>query len=112
MRSFQHAMVVAVNAKADPPVCKAEAFDDFVDVAKEKEKTRKSKEKARQLKEMFVTAGIQQRDFSMKMKKVTDFLRKGHPVKVSIIPKKFLKNDRKDKHGVRKDRMQGEPLYN
>jgi hypothetical protein len=56
---------------------------------------------------MFMTGGIEQRDFNMKMKKVTEFLMKGHPVKVSIVPKKFLKNNRFTKDGVKRDRMQG-----
>lgn len=54
-----------------------------------------------------MTGGIERRDFLMKMKKVVEFLKKGHPVKVSIVPKKFLKNHRLDKDGKRKDRMKG-----
>jgi translation initiation factor IF-3 len=96
-----------VNASSDPPVCK-------IDVSKQKRADQPPKEKevrgpskARTLKEMFMTGGIEQRDFNMKMKKVTEFLTKGHPVKVSIVPKKFLKNNRFTKDGVKRDRMQG-----
>lgn len=98
---------VSVNGKADPPVCKVEDFVKKVQEIKTKEKEMKVSKKARSLKEMFMTGGIEKRDFLTKMKKVNEFLTTGHPVKVTVVPKRFLKNDR-FKNGVRRDRMHGE----
>ena len=66
----------------------------------------KASQKARALKEMFMTGGIEKRDFLTKMKKVNEFLTNGHLVKVTVVPKRFMKNDR-FKNGVRRDRMAG-----
>lgn len=96
-----------VNGKADPPVCKVEDFAEKIQEIKAKDKELKVSKKARALKEMFMTGGIEKRDFLTKMKKVNEFLTTGHPVKVTVVPKRFLKNDR-FKNGVRRDRMHGE----
>lgn len=95
-----------MNAKADPPVCKVEDYAQRLVVAKTREKEVKATQKARALKEIFMTGGIEKRDFLTKMKKVNEFLTRGHPVKVTVVPKRFLKNDR-FKNGVRRDRMAG-----
>jgi len=98
--------LVLVNAKADPPVCKLEKFGLMLTEARKKHKEVKAKQKARQMKEMFVTSGIEARDFATKMVKVKEFLVLGHSVKVSIVAKKFTKANR-FKDGVRRDRMAG-----
>lgn len=99
-------LFATVNAKADPPVCKVEDFVKKVQDIKTKEKEVKASQKARSVKEMFMTGGIEKRDFLTKMKKVNEFLTRGHQVKVTVVPKRFLKNDR-FKNGVRRDRMSG-----
>ncbi len=88
-------------------MCKLEDY-----AAKQKERRLRAKEiekenKVRVMKEMFCTGGIEPRDFLTKMDKVDSFLKKGHPVKVTIMPKLFTKNNR-FKDGVRRDRMSGE----
>ena len=99
-----------MNGQSDPPVCKLELYKEKLAAVTQKVKENRQIEKARTLKEMFMTGGIEERDFNTKMKKVNEFLTKGHPVKVSIVPKKFLKNNR-FKDGVRRDRMAGK-YYN
>jgi translation initiation factor IF-3 len=98
--------LVLVNGKADPPVCKLEKFGLMLTEARKKSREVKAKQKARQMKEMFVTSGIEARDFATKMVKVKEFLLAGHSVKVSIVAKKFTKANR-FKDGVRRDRMAG-----
>jgi translation initiation factor IF-3 len=88
-------------------VCKLESMTEQV-AAKQKAAVQLI-EKPRKLKEMFMTCGIEKRDFELKMKKVVEFLVKGHPVKATVVPKTFLRNHQVDKDGKRKDRMKGEP---
>ena len=79
--------------------------------AKKKLKESKMQQKARSLKEMYLSAGIELRDFNTKMSKVKQFLASGHPVKISVLAKKFTKKNR-FKNGIRRDRMAGESLEN
>jgi len=99
-----------VNDKADPAVCKLERYGNKVKDIKDKVKEQRNKEKARALKEMFMTGGIEERDFSTKMDKVATFMRRGHQVKVTIVPKRFTKNNR-FKDGLRRDRMGGALVF-
>lgn len=99
-----------VNDKSDPPVCKIESFKGKIQQLKAFDKEIKQKEKDRRQKEMYMTGGIEARDFKIKMNKVDSFLKKGHTVKVTIVPKRFTKNNR-FKDGVRRDRMGGQCLY-
>lgn len=100
-------MHFAVNDQADPPVCKIDRLTNVLAQMQEKKKEVKKVVKSRDVKEMHMTGGIEERDFLNKMSKVDTFLSKGHPVKVTILPKKFLKNNR-FKDGKRRDRMGGE----
>jgi translation initiation factor IF-3 len=87
-------------------VCKLGKFTEVLNQLKEKKKDSAIATRARTIKEMYLTAGIELRDFLTKMKKVNEMLCNGHPVKISIIAKKFTKNQR-FKDGVRRDRMAG-----
>jgi translation initiation factor IF-3 len=72
--------VSTVNDAADPPVCKLENFGLVLKKEREKKKEIKASQKARSLKEMFFSAGIDPHDLSVKLAKVQDFLKDGHPV--------------------------------
>jgi len=95
-----------VNATSDPPVCKLESFVQLLGQAKKKAKDSLAQQRLRALKEMFLTAGIEPRDFAFKMEKVKQFLSGGHSVKVVIVHKTF-KGKHRFKDGVRRNRMEG-----
>jgi len=105
-----HVFSNIVNDKSDPVVCKIESFKGKIQHMKALDKEIKQKEKDRRQKEMYMTGGIEARDFQIKMNKVDSFLKKGHTVKVTIVPKRFTKNNR-FKDGVRRDRMGGQLLF-
>lgn len=55
---------------------------------KEQLKEIKKKAKARALKEMYFSCGIDMHDIQIKMNKVTEFLADSHPVKIVVMAKK------------------------
>lgn len=93
-----------MNGNGDPPVCKIESY--FEKVAEARKHSKAAKAKSKPLKGMYITGGIEQRDFNSKFNKILEFLKGGHAVKVTIMPKKFSKGNR-FKDGVRRDRMEG-----
>jgi translation initiation factor IF-3 len=71
---------ILVTASADPPVCKLENFGQILKIKREKQKEQKTNQKARSLKEMFFSGGIDAHDLGVKLAKVKEFLIEGHPV--------------------------------
>jgi len=85
----QHSLdLILVNGKAEPPVCRLDAYGQILLEQKKKEKEKKGSQKARSLKEMYIQAGIDPHDLGIKLNKVKEFLEDGHPVKVSLLAKK------------------------
>ena len=77
--------LVLVSKDSTPPVCRIEDYGEVVAALRTHEKVKKSNDKARSLKEMFVGGGIESHDLETKLNKVKQFLDEGHPVKISVL---------------------------
>ena len=72
--------LVEVSPNADPPVCR------IMDYGKHlyKEKKKKQKQKATQVKEIKLRPGTEEGDYQVKLRKVVDFLEEGNKVKITL----------------------------
>lgn len=71
-------------SQGDSPVCKIMDFNKSEYDRHRKEKESKKNQKAQKLKEIRMNYGISENDLEVKIKKISDFLEKGHRVKISI----------------------------
>jgi translation initiation factor IF-3 len=76
--------LVMVDIKADPPVCRLANFGQHLMEKRSKEKEKKTSQKAKVLKEMYVKAGIDPHDLGIKLGKCKEFLDLGHQVKIVL----------------------------
>jgi translation initiation factor IF-3 len=76
--------LVMVDSKADPPVCRLANFGQLLMEKRSKEKEKKTSQKAKVLKEMYIKAGIDPHDLGIKLGKCKDFLDLGHQVKIVL----------------------------
>lgn len=76
--------LVEISPNTNPPVCRIIDWSKFVYSIQKKDKTQKHKEK--RLKEFRFKAGIGEWDLNRKVKRSKEFLDKGHPVKITLIP--------------------------
>ena len=77
--------LVEISPAADPPVCKIIDFQKFLYDKKKKEKENKKSKSLTSLKEIKISTGIREHDYSFKAKQAGEFLQKGNKVKVSIL---------------------------
>ncbi len=78
--------LVEVNPNDDPPVCKIMDYSKFI--YEQKKKLRKNRMgKAKDLKEFRFSVVIDEADMNTKIKKASEFLEKGHPVKITVTRK-------------------------
>jgi len=76
--------LVEISPNSHPPVCKIMDFGKFkYDLAKADKKNHQNLKNS-ELKEIRLSANIDQHDLSFKAKKAKDFLEKGHSVKISL----------------------------
>ena len=80
--------VVLVADAADPPVCRIENAGKVLMDKRRKEKETRARHSKMAIKEMIISAGIDQNDLGIKMKKVLGFLGGGHQVRIQVMPKK------------------------
>ena len=73
--------LVQVDSNSTPPVCKALKYDQY---RFEQSKRIKSQTKRKPMKEIKLRPGIEENDYQVKMKKVTQFIEQGSKVKVSL----------------------------
>lgn len=85
---------VAPNQK--PPVCKIMSYSKFKYEEKKKAKKGKIKGKTKELKEMRFAPLIGEGDLQHKLKRVREFLEKGHKVKLTIFFKGRIPADAAD----------------
>ncbi len=77
--------LIEVGPNANPPVCKIMDFGKYkFELGKEE---RKKHKKAGELKEIRMTAGIDEHDLEVKTKKAQEFLSKGNKVKLTVVLK-------------------------
>lgn len=76
--------LVLIAPQAAPPVCKIMDFGKYLFEQSKKEKEAKKHQKVVSLKEVRLTASIEDHDFSFKVKNACKFLQDGDKVKVSV----------------------------
>lgn len=77
--------LIEISPKANPPVAKIMSFSKYKYQQTKKKKDAK-KNKASEQKEMWFKVHIEEGDLDHKLKKVSEFLDKKHPVKIQIRP--------------------------
>jgi translation initiation factor IF-3 len=75
----QHLDLVLINDKANPPICKIMNYEKFI-----YELGKKPKNKALEVKEIKFGPNTSDNDVEYRVKHITEFLQKGHKVKLSL----------------------------
>lgn len=76
--------LVKISPNANPPVCKIMDYGKFVYEQNKKDKEAKKKQTIIELKELRLSAKIEEHDFNFKAKNAQSFLEGGDKVKISI----------------------------
>jgi len=76
--------LVKISPNANPPVCKIMDYGKYLYELSKKEKEAKKKQTNISIKEIRLSAKIEEHDFSFKVKNASRFLKDGDKVKVSI----------------------------
>jgi translation initiation factor IF-3 len=76
--------LVKISPNANPPVCKIMDYGKYLYELSKKEKEAKKKQTNISVKEIRLSAKIEEHDFSFKLKNALKFLQDGDKVKVSI----------------------------
>ena len=76
--------LVKISPNANPPVCKIMDFGKYLYEMSKREKDAKKKQTNIAVKEIRLSAKIEEHDFSFKLKNAIKFLQDGDKVKVSI----------------------------
>jgi len=76
--------LVKISPNANPPVCKIMDFGKYLYEMSKREKEAKKKQTNIAVKEIRLSAKIEEHDFSFKLKNAIKFLQDGDKVKVSI----------------------------
>jgi translation initiation factor IF-3 len=76
--------LVEVSPTARPPVCKILDYGKFKYEAQKKANEARKKQKVIEVKEIKLRPGIDDNDYSIKMRKVREFLTEGDKVKVTM----------------------------
>lgn len=76
--------LVKIAPKANPPVCKVMDYGKYMFEQAKKEKEAKKNQKVISVKEVRLSASIEDHDFEFKVKNAIRFLRGGDKVKVTI----------------------------
>lgn len=81
--------LVLLNPGVDPPVCKLiDSEQKIVDDVKKKKLAKETSSRAKVLKEIFVSTGIDPHDLEVKVSKIKTFLRDGHQVRIGVLAKR------------------------
>lgn len=76
--------LVEVAPEANPPVCRILDYGKFKYQQEKRKKKTKQKHSANVLKEVRLSCRIGEHDFEVKVRKVCEFLKEGHRVKLSL----------------------------
>ncbi|HOA81940.1 translation initiation factor IF-3 [Acetivibrio saccincola] len=76
--------LVKIAPKANPPVCKVMDYGKYMFEQAKREKEAKKNQKVISVKEVRLSASIEDHDFEVKVKNAIRFLRSGDKVKVTI----------------------------
>lgn len=73
--------LVLIAPNANPPVCRIMSYEKFI---YEQTKKKKEKPKALDMKEIKIGPNTGENDLEYRIKHITEFLKKGHKVKISM----------------------------
>jgi len=76
--------LVEISPNARPPVCKITDYGKYLYRVEKKKKDDKKKQKVVEVKEVKFTPKIGQHDFDYRLKRIINFIEKGHKVKVTV----------------------------
>ena len=76
--------LVKISPTAKPPVCKIMDYSKYRFDQQKKEKEARKKQKTAEIKEIRLSPNIDTNDINVKIKKATEFLKKGDKVKVTV----------------------------
>ncbi|MCA9382603.1 translation initiation factor IF-3 [Candidatus Dojkabacteria bacterium] len=79
--------LIEINPKNDPPVCRIADWSKLQYITQKKAKKAKVKGKQKTLKEMRFPVHIDVGDIAHKVRRIREFLSKGHKVKITIFVK-------------------------
>jgi translation initiation factor IF-3 len=78
------ANLLVVAAKANPPILKVGSALRLKQATKDRAAKERAQQRSQKMKEMRFSAKTEQHDLEVKAQRVMEFLKKGHPVKVSV----------------------------
>lgn len=76
--------LVEVAPKAKPPVCKIMDYSKYIYRQKKKQRKNKKKSKQKDMKEFKFSPVIDVGDINTRVRRATEYLEKGHPVRISM----------------------------
>lgn len=76
--------LIEVVPNAEPPVCKIMEYGKFQFEEQKKKKAAKKNQQAAALKEITMRPGTEEHDYQVKLKKIRQFIEKGHKVKATV----------------------------
>jgi translation initiation factor IF-3 len=76
--------LLEISPQMDPPVCKIADYGKYRYEQQKKKQEAKKKQKTADVKEIKFRPFIEQHDYDVKLKKITQFLEAGHKVKLSL----------------------------
>jgi translation initiation factor IF-3 len=77
--------LVEVAPNANPPVCRIMDYGKFKYEQARKEKENKKSQKVINVKEIKIRPNIEEHDYQVKLRKIREFLEKGHKVRLIIL---------------------------
>lgn len=76
--------LVEISPNANPPVCKILDYSKYVYEQRKKAKESKTTTKMKPMKEFKFNAGIDQHDIDFRVRRATEYLNKGHNVRITV----------------------------
>lgn len=76
--------LVEVGPKAKPPVCKIMDYSKYMYRQKKKQRKNRKKSKQKDMKEFKFSPVIDVGDINTRVRRATEYLEKGHPVRISM----------------------------
>jgi translation initiation factor IF-3 len=77
--------LVEVGPNANPPVCKIMDYSKYI--YRQKKKQRKNRQKSKDMKEFKFSPVIETADINTRVRRATEYLEKGHPVRITMYRK-------------------------
>jgi translation initiation factor IF-3 len=77
--------LVEVGSNAKPPVCKIMDYSKYI--YRQKKKQRKNRQKSKDMKEFKFSPVIETADINTRVRRATEYLEKGHPVRITMYRK-------------------------